>query len=111
MRVGMPGEGSSWAPPEAVMAAARAGGGREVWQCYVCEQVNEVGVEKCSHCGTVKAVSDAQEAERRAAADKASQARANVQGGKKKKARAKPMTFQDINRSSASSSAWRPQQP
>lgn len=69
-----------------------------------------MGVDKCRSCGTMKAVSDAQEAEQRAAADKAMQARANVQGGKKKKARARPMTFQDINRSArVQQSAWQPQ--
>lgn len=106
----MPGEGAAWAPPEAVLAAAEAGGGRVVWNCYVCEQQNDVGMDRCLNCGTMKAVSDAQEAEQRAAAEKATQARANVQGGKKKKARARPMTFQDINRNATlSQSAWQPQ--
>eukprot|EP00892_Ulva_mutabilis_P008487 jgi/Ulvmu1/600/UM001_0608.1 len=106
---GMPSEGAAWVPPEAVLAAAQAGGGRQVWECYICNAQNELGRERCTACNTVKAVSDAKEAEERDAAEHAAKARANVQGAKRKKAKARSMTFQDVNRNSAlSQSAWRP---
>ena len=80
-----------------------------MWECYICNRQNDMGRDKCAGCNTIKAVSDAKEAEEREAAEHAAKARASVQAPKRRKAKAKPMTFQDINRNKAAAqSAWRP---